>query len=148
MRSRSYSIAEQLIEALEEQGYRDTGPRRRVVEAIARKNRHFTAEELWEELPGIGRATVYRALKLLVQSGVLCRVTLEDGSRHYQLSEPGQRGHHHHLLCIHCGEAEELRGCDVEGQLRSVAAVHRFQITGHWFEVYGQCRKCATGRSA
>lgn len=145
MRNRNYPLADQLLETLEEQGHRDTEPRRRVVAAIARRNRHFTAEELREELPGIGRATVYRALKLLVQAGVLCRVMLEDGALHYQLNDSARQGHHHHLLCGHCGESEDLHGCDIEGQLRSVAAAHQFQITGHWLEVYGQCRNCAAG---
>ena len=142
MRNPSYTLAEHLLDTLGEQGYRDTGPRREVVTAIARKNRHFTAEELRDELPGIGRATVYRALKLLVQSGSLCRVRLEDGNLHYQLNAPGHHGHHHHLLCSHCGESEDLRGCDLESQLHSVAARHQFQITGHWLEIYGQCRNC------
>ena len=143
MRNRNYALAEHLLDTLGEQGYRDTGPRRQVVAAIARKNRHFTAEELRDELPSIGRATVYRALKLLVQSGSLCRVLLEDGNLHYQLNAPDHPGHHHHLLCVHCGESQDLRGCDFEDQLHSVAKLHQFQITGHWLEIYGQCHNCA-----
>lgn len=143
VRNRNYALADQLLETLEEQGHRDTEPRRKVVAAIARKNRHFTAEELRGELPGIGRATVYRALKLLVQAGALCRVMLADGALHYQLNDSAHHGHHHHLLCVHCGESEDVQGCDIEGQLHSLAAARQFQITGHWLEVYGQCYSCA-----
>ncbi|HLF03694.1 MAG TPA: transcriptional repressor, partial [Dehalococcoidia bacterium] len=100
MRKRNSPVEEQLLETLEDRGCRDTMPRRAVVQAIAGKERHFTAEELREQLPGVGRATIFRALKLLVESGVLCRVLLEDGNLHYQLSH---RGHHHHLLCVQCG---------------------------------------------
>ena len=139
MRNRSYALAEQLIETLGEQGFRDTSPRRRVVEAIALKSRHFTAEELREEVPSVGRATVYRSLKLLVQSGALCRVLLEDGNLHYQLSH---RGHHHHLLCVECGESQDLVGCDIEAQLKTVSVSHGFEISGHWLEVYGRCASC------
>jgi Fur family ferric uptake transcriptional regulator len=145
MRKRGYSLEEQLMDALEERGYRDTMPRRSVVRAIAQKDRHFTAEELREQLSGVGRATIYRSLKLLVDAGVICRVLLEDGNLHYQLSH---RGHHHHLLCVECGASEDLLGCDIEDQLEKVAAVHDFQVSGHWLEVYGRCQNCLSAQTA
>lgn len=145
MRKREYPLVTQFVEALAELGYRDTLPRRAVIGAIAQKERHFTAEELHEQLPEVGRATVYRSLKLLVDAGVLCRVLLEDGNLHYQLSH---RGHHHHLLCVECGASEDLAGCDIEDQLQRVAAAHSFQVSGHWLEVYGRCSKCVQGQSA
>jgi Fe2+ or Zn2+ uptake regulation protein len=145
VRKRNSPVEEQLLETLEDRGYRDTMPRRAVVQAIAGKERHFTAEELREQLPGVGRATIFRALKLLVESGVLCRVLLEDGNLHYQLSH---RGHHHHLLCVQCGVSEDLVGCDIEGQLDEVSILHNFQVSGHWLEVYGRCKSCQTVQPA
>ena len=141
MRKRGSPLSEQLMDALEERGYRDTTPRRTVARAIAEKERHFAAEELREQLPGIGRATVYRSLKILVEAGALCRVLLEDGNLHYQLSH---RGHHHHLLCVECGASEDLMGCDIEDRLESVADAHHFEVSGHWLEVYGRCQTCAS----
>ena len=139
VRKRSNPLADQLLETLEDRGYRDTMPRRAVVQAIAGKDRHFTAEELREQLPGVGRATVFRALKLLVESGMVCRVLLEDGNLHYQVSH---RGHHHHLLCVQCGASQDLVGCDIESPLQQVAVLHNFQVSGHWLEVYGRCQAC------
>ena len=139
MPKRSSSLATQLLETLEEQGHRSTSPRRAVVNAIAGQNKHFTAEELRGQLPGVGRATVYRSLRLLVDSGVLCRVLLEEGDLHYQLSH---RGHHHHLLCVECGSSQDLLGCDIEDLLQTVSAAHQFQLSGHWLEVYGRCHDC------
>jgi Fe2+ or Zn2+ uptake regulation protein len=144
MRKRENSLVGQFMDVLEEQGYRDTLPRRAVVQAIAQKEKHFTAEALREQLPGVGRATIYRSLKLLVEAGVLCRVLLEDGNLRYQLS---RRGHHHHLLCVDCGASEDLTGCDIEGQLKKVAASHDFQVSGHWLEVYGRCRQCTPAQA-
>ncbi len=141
MRKSGYSLADQLMDTLEERGYRATSPRQAVVRAITGKDRHFTAEQLREQLPGVGRATIYRSLKLLVESGMLCRVLLEDGNLHYQLS---QRGHHHHLLCVQCGASEDLLGCDIEGLLRQAAVSHQFELSGHWLEVYGRCQNCVS----
>jgi Fur family ferric uptake transcriptional regulator len=144
MTTRGYALADQLMEALAERGYRATSPRQLLIRSIAGKDRHFTAEELRRspsvEGPRIGRATVYRCLKLLVEAGILCRVLLEDGTLHYQLSH---RGHHHHLLCVQCGASQDLLGCDIEGVLREVAASHSFQVSGHWLEVYGLCPNCS-----
>lgn len=141
MRKLGYSLADQLMEALEQRGYRATSPRRAVARAITGKGRHFTAEELRGQLPGVGRATIYRSLKLLVESGVLCRVLLEDGNLHYQLSH---RGHHHHLLCVECGSSQDLLGCDIESLLQEAAVSHRFQLSGHWLELYGRCQDCVS----
>lgn len=145
MPKRSSSLATQLLETLEERGHRSTSPRRAVVNAIAGQNKHFTAEALREQLPRVGRATIYRSLRLLVESGVLCRVLLEDGDLHYQLSH---RGHHHHLLCVECGSSQDLLGCDIEDLLQTVSAAHHFQLSGHWLEVYGRCNGCLEQESA
>ena len=139
MRKRGFSLAEQLLDTLEDQGHRSTSPRRAVVQAVAAQDRHFTAEELREQLPRVGRATIFRSLKLLVESGALCRVLLEEGNLHYQLSH---REHHHHLLCVVCGASQDLLGCDIEGLLREVSSAHHFQLSGHWLEVYGRCGNC------
>ena len=144
MRRRVNALAKQLLEPVEEQGYRSTSPRRAVAQVIAKQDRHFTAEDLREQLPSLGRATIFRTLKLLVQSGVLCRILLEDGDLHYQLSH---RGHHHHLLCVECGSSQDLLGCDIEKLLQQTSANHGFELSGHWLEVYGHCRSCSDSKS-
>ncbi len=137
---RSVSVTEQILEALQDQGYRSTAPRRALAGAIAEQDHHFTAEALRRQVPpSLGRATVYRTLKILVESGVLCRVLLEDGDLHYQLS---QQGHHHHLLCVVCGSSQDLTGCDIEEVLVDTSSRHGFELSGHWLEVYGRCRNC------
>ena len=54
-----------LIAVLEDGGYRITRPRRSVIAVLDQKDEGFTAEELCSEVPGVGRATVYRTIKLL-----------------------------------------------------------------------------------
>ena len=144
MRKRVNALAEQLLETLDQQGYRSTSPRRAVAQVVANQDKHFTAEDLREQLPSLGRATIFRSLKLLVETGVLCRVLLEDGDLHYQLSH---RGHHHHLLCVECGSSQDLLGCDIEELLQQTSASHGFELSGHWLEVYGRCRSCSTSDS-
>ena len=138
-RKNVYSRADQLMHIIEDRGYRSTAPRRALIRTVEARDWHFTAEELRKDLPMMGRATVYRCLNLLVETGILCRVLLEDGSLHYQLSH---RGHHHHLICTECGLSQDLLGCDIEGLLEEKATQHNFQPQGHRLEVYGRCHNC------
>ena len=137
---RSSAVVDDIVSRLGQRGYRDTEPRRLVIGAVAAQARPFTAEELCIALPCVGRATVYRGLRLLVETDQVCRVLLEDRELRYQLS---QQGHHHHLLCAVCGASADLSNCDVEAPLREAAAVTGFQMSGHWLEVYGRCAACA-----
>ena len=137
---RSASAADQILDNLEERGFRSTAPRRALAIAIGEQDGHFTAEALRKLLPAsLGRATVYRTLKILVDADVLCRVMLEDGDLRYQLSH---HGHHHHLLCVLCGSSQDLTGCDIEDVLVATSARHGFELSGHWLEVYGRCSGC------
>ena len=143
---RSASVADRILGALDERGYRSTAPRRALASAIGEQDGHFTAENLRKLLPQtLGRATVYRTLKLLVDADVLCRVMLEDGDLRYQLSH---QGHHHHLLCVVCGSSQDLTGCDIEDVLVATSARHGFELSGHWLEVYGRCGSCVDNLQA
>ena len=138
-RPRSAAVVDDIVAQLNDLGYRDTEPRRLVISAIAAQGRPFTAEELCASLPCVGRATVYRGLRLLVENDLVCRVLLEDHELRYQFS---QSGHHHHLLCGVCGVSANLEGCDAEDMLREAAAAAGFRMSGHLLEVYGQCGDC------
>src|SRR3954452_13011725 len=68
--------AETILQQLAAQGYRHTSTRVAIAEAIAARTTSFTARELVDELAprGVGRATVFRVLDLLVQTGLLERL--------------------------------------------------------------------------
>lgn len=136
----SAAVVDDIVAQLAQQGYRDTEPRRLVISAAAAQERPFTAEELCAALPCVGRATVYRGLRLLVDTDQVCRVLLEDRELRYQLSH---QEHHHHMLCAICGVSADLVNCDVEDILRAAAAEAGFRMSGHWLEVYGRCADCA-----
>jgi Fur family transcriptional regulator, ferric uptake regulator len=137
--------AERTLQILQEAGYRLTGPRRAVVDAIQETDRSFTADELLQRLTdndsGVGRATVFRTLDLLVQHGVLDRLHQPDGCHSYLLCGASDR-HHHHLICSDCGAVVEFEDCSVQPLLDELSLRTNFQINGHWLEVFGQCSMC------
>ncbi len=128
-----------LVEDLRGQGFKITTPRFRVIEWLSDREGNFTAEELAAELAHVGRATVYRTLKLLLDRGLVCKVVLGDGSVCYRLSD---KIHHHHLVCVGCGATEDIGRCGVEEVLASVHEASGYEIVGHRIEVYGFCPAC------
>ena len=65
---------------LEDNGYRLTAPRREIIGVLEAKQEGFAAEEIVAELPDLGRATIYRTLKLLLEAGAICRLNMLDGA--------------------------------------------------------------------
>ena len=87
--------------------------------------------------PGLGIATVYRALKTLSDEGFLVPVDLPGEASRFELA--GKK-HHHHFHCRDCGRAFDLEGC--------VPAVQKlapkgFQVEDHEVVLYGLCAACA-----
>lgn len=120
-------------------GHRLTGPRRAVFDAVDAATGPFTVEELCEALPGVGRATVFRTVKLLQELEIVCRVPLEDGSVRYQLSHGG---HHHHLICGECGTVSEFNDPKLDALIHENAVNQRFRLASHSLELYGRCAGC------
>ena len=130
-----------VIQRLEDGGHRLTAPRLAVIADVANSGDQFSAEEIAARLRdrGLGRATVFRTLKLLVEAEVLCRVLLDDGTLRYRWS---RRGHHHHLVCTDCGSVQDFTNCDVGALVRDLTRQADFTVDGHWLEVYGRCAAC------
>jgi Fur family ferric uptake transcriptional regulator len=128
-----------IIERLEGRGHRVTESRRRVLAAALAQPAHFTVDDVLHKTRGVGRATVFRTIKLLLDLNILCRILLDDGTLHYRVST---RGHHHHLVCNDCGRVEDFTRCDVPSLVRRITRGSGYEIEGHWLEMYGRCRDC------
>ena len=124
---------------LEDRGYRVTEPRRSVLSLLDRKEEGFSAEEICKELQGVGRATVYRTIKLLLEAGVVCKLVLPDGGSKYSLARVE---HHHHTVCVTCGTVGEFRDVTIERLMRTIGDDISGQIVGHRMEFYIICQSC------
>lgn len=125
-------------------GYRLTAPRRALIEAMQDLGERFTAEELVADAPTVGRATVFRTLRLLQDLGLVCQVVLPDGGLEYRIDEAG---HHHHLVCTECGAIGDFSGCDIDDLLAELARRTGYDIDRHRLEVYGRCARCTAAVS-
>lgn len=131
--------APDLVAVLEDLGHRSTAPRRDVARAIQGKADSFTAEEISDQLPGVGRATVYRTIKLLLEAGVVCKLTMPDGTPTYALA---RIEHHHHTICVRCGQVGEFRDATIERLMHVLGNEVDGEIVGHRIELYVSCDAC------
>ena len=131
-----------LIRSIDDLGFRVTDARRRVATALAARPGSFTAEDVCEELEDVGRATVYRTLKLFRDAEAICKLSLPDGAPRYAVARGGR--HHHHAVCIVCGAVSEFRDSTIERVLRAVASDVEGEIVGHRMEFYVTCPDCLT----
>ncbi len=131
--------SEDVLQKIEDSGYRTTASRRRLVEALVARADGFTPEELVDEVKGVGRATVYRTIRLLLEQGLVCKLALHDGTPRYSLSSIA---HHHHLVCVRCGTVRAFRQSAMERVLKDLRAEDAGNVVGHRVEVYVVCPKC------
>jgi Fur family ferric uptake transcriptional regulator len=139
---RFVSFADAATTRLEDIGFRSTAPRRAVLDAIAASRSPFTIEDLTATVPSVGRATVFRTIKLLQELDLVCRVPLGDGGVRYQASV-GE--HHHHLVCRNCGSLAEFSDAGMDTRIHEQARLRGFQLESHSLELYGLCGACASG---
>lgn len=134
-------------------GFRLTGPRRAVVDVLVEHAAPMSVAEIHARLK-IRRAnlvSVYRAVNLLCELGLLRVADTSKGTQRFELAEQFI-GHHHHLVCQECGSVEDLDGClleeDVLHALRQrVRRSRRFRLTGHDLKLFGICRRCDSRRT-
>ncbi len=120
---------------------RDTRQRRAIRAAFLAADRPLDPSEVLElaagEHGGLGIATVYRNIKILLDEGWLTTVELPGEVTHYELAG---KAHHHHFHCKSCGKVFELNACLPNVQK---LAPPGFRVAGHDLLLYGDCRECS-----
>jgi len=135
------------IDYLHRQRMKVTEPRLAIVNAIfSRQKFHFLADDLLRIVNArrrekISRATVYRTLALLEESGLLRRERYGGEVSSYEKAL--HEGHHDHLICTECGSVTEFYSDELEKTQRRIARRHRFKSTDHVLQIFGVCEKCA-----
>jgi Fur family ferric uptake transcriptional regulator len=129
---------------LKERGLRATRERRLILSHACEHFGHFNAQELLESLVRHGfrvsRATVYRTLAHLVETGLLRRHELGDRKTFYE-PVPG-REHHEHMVCVSCGEILEFVQDEIERLQDQVCREHGFRPLSHTLQIHGICERC------
>lgn len=116
--------------------------REAIVRAALARDGHFDIDDLAADLrpKGVSKATVYRALPLLMEAGIIQPTMLSGEKRRYEPAF-GQE-HHDHLICSRCEEVVEFQFEAFEMLEREVAAKHGYRLAGAFHELTGVCASC------
>ena len=111
------AVRDRIYEFIQSSGLRRTAQRDAIIEAAFSHTDHYTAEELLLRARAIessvSRATVYRTLPLLVESGLLKELDLGKGQMLY---DPNYIDHprHSHLICLDCNRIVEFEDRNID----------------------------------
>ena len=138
----------QVAERLSSEGVRYTAGRRVVVEALRVATGPQSAAELQFAMgSSLPLSSLYRTLMVLEEAGVSVAHFSTKGVARYEMAE-WLSGHHHHLVCIVCGQVEDIEMAAGQEQMLhqmviGVAGGLGFSVAGHALEIQGQCRDCS-----
>jgi Fur family peroxide stress response transcriptional regulator len=134
------------IEHLREHHVRITPQRQLVLEYLIEKKNHPTVETIFQAVnqkePSLSLATIYNALKVFVEEGLVIELTSGDDGIHYDYY-----GHpHFHVMCVSCGKIIDV---DYPEYAQDLAKINRIAVekTGYavhdnHVEVQGLCPDC------
>lgn len=143
-------------ERLKAAGYKETWPRKRVMEALEEAPAPLTAQEVAERAK-TGTASTYRVLALLVGLGMVSEVeeaheraghggageagtASETRSRRYALCRLAD--HHHHFVCRCCHATLDVASDRLESALRELERRDGLEIERHEVTLLGRCAHC------
>lgn len=124
-------------------GTRVTLQKKAILDALQYGGKLMTAEEVYstvrESQPNVSLGTVYRNLQGFSAQGVVRKILLADGKARYELAG---NIHHHHLICLTCGDTEEVPWCPIGPEVSAFMNSRNFIAESHQFEIYGYCGRC------
>jgi Fur family ferric uptake transcriptional regulator len=144
--SKEHTWAARAARALSDAGYRRGGARRAILELLDEQTCALSAVEieraLSERRREVSRASVYRVMEELEEIGLVQRVEIGQGIVRYEPVRDGH-GHHHHLVCDHCGRLEPFTDDGLERAIRRLSERLPVQVSEHEIVLHGSCEDCA-----
>jgi Fur family ferric uptake transcriptional regulator len=132
------------LDALDQAGFRDTGPRRATVHLIAGRDGHFTAADVMADARDhgldVGRATVFRALDLFIELHLVERLDLPTGEHTDVTCD--RSTHHHHIVCSSCGRNVSVEDAGLAAAVEEIQRSTGWQVESHRLELHGHCPRC------
>ena len=119
-----------------------TAQRRAIIETAFATRQHFTAEQLlkWSRRrdKSVSRATVYRTLPLLTESGLVREMDFGGDHRFYDPNY-AEHPHHNHIICQDCGEIFEFESDEIERLGKTISRDLGFSVQAHRLQITAAC---------
>lgn len=131
------------VEAIRAGGHRLTRQRRVILEILEESREHLDAETLYARARArdarISLATVYRALALLKETGLVQEHRLGEDHGHFEAMHETP---HYHFTCIGCGKVIEFEAPQVLEISRKLREEHDLLLLEIHLHISGRCSSC------
>ncbi|HEY1173055.1 MAG TPA: transcriptional repressor [Verrucomicrobiae bacterium] len=130
------------MDFLAKKNLRITSQRQAIVDTVFSTDKHFTAEELLEwsrqKDKSVSRATVYRTLPLLTESGLVHEM---DFGKDYKFYDPNyaDHPHHNHLICQDCERIVEFESDKIEEIESEISQKLGFSMKSQRLQISASC---------
>src|SRR6478672_7761727 len=135
---------QRFLEFLAKKNLRMTSQRQAIIDTVFGTEEHFTAEQLldWsrERDKSVSRATVYRTLPLLTESGLVREM---DFGKDYKFYDPNYADHpnHSHLICQDCEKIVEFESEKIEKLESEISHKLGFEVKTQRLQITGRCEE-------
>jgi Fur family ferric uptake transcriptional regulator len=125
---------------------RNTSQRDTIAQVIRAARGPLTIAQIHERAKrrsrGLGVATVYRTVKLLLTTQQIHVLRMPDGEKRY---ESAHLDHHHHFRCRKCEQVYDLPGCPL-AIADGTKLPAGFEVDAHEVTLFGTCPSCRPGK--
>ncbi|NCD01001.1 transcriptional repressor [bacterium] len=111
--------------------YNMTPNRAIILNFLEGKNKPLSVDQINSSLKSIDRATIYRALKVFVEIGLVNYETVNLKKIYCLNDKP-----HHHIICSKCGKIEKVSCC------HNFSKIKNFKNIEHTLTLRGICSNC------
>lgn len=135
---------QRFLQFLEVKNLRLTAQRQAIIDAVFSTDEHFTAEQLleWSHLRdrSVSRATVYRTLPLLTESGLVREM---DFGGDHTVYDPNYADHpnHSHIICQDCRHIVEFDSEKIDLLESEISHRLGFELKSQRLQLSGKCEE-------
>ena len=135
---------EKFLQFLDQKNLRITSQRLAIVDTVFSTDQHFTAEQLleWarEKDSSVSRATVYRTLPLLTESGLVHEM---DFGKDYKIYDPNNAAHpnHNHIICNDCDKIVEFESERLDALENEISGKLGFEVQSQQLTINASCEE-------
>ncbi|NLK08455.1 MAG: transcriptional repressor [Firmicutes bacterium] len=126
---------------------RRTKQREVILSVLQSTDTHPSADWIYEEvrqvLPNISLGTIYRNLRILVDSGEAMELRFGSGASRFD----GNPKNHYHFVCLNCDRIYDLELSLQEKLEEQVSEKAGHRVLDHRLEFYGICDVCQSKKN-
>ena len=119
-----------------------TDQRKGVFEALFKQSGHFTAEQLLRDAQNlddtVSRATVYRCLPLLVESGIIRKIDVGQENKFYALNGTSET-FKAQVICSDCDRIHDVDAPFMEWYGKTVSEKLGLEVKDQRLQVHAEC---------